>query len=198
MVKSTGPPTALGLRILILETDTVVLTTATSLSTDPPLPPSPKTLTPRPVVNNQALPVETPTATAGTCLDVGLVSQTTTTDQSLIFLPGEPFYYSWRILNIGSCIWTVDYQLLSIDASKLGWPNIIRLPNQVPPGETATVITTFFAPQTQGVVAAEWVLTNPEGEPVLIKSSSGENLDLSITVRRKISGKDNDNPEECT
>lgn len=198
VVKSTALPTAKGFRILILGTASFVPSTVTSTATNPPVLLSPKTRASPAVVENQALPIVAQTATVEACQDAGQVEKTTTTDRSLVFLPGEPFYHSWRILNIGSCIWTVDYQLKSIDASKLGWPNSIHLPNQVFPGEAVEVISTFFAPQTQGGFAAEWFLADPEGEPVMIDSSHGAGLSLMITVRRNTTGKDKDGLEECT
>ncbi|GEM_PF-105451 len=129
--------------------------------TNTPLPPTPVF----PTANFTLTAPPAPTATQAPpvrCDWVELVGDVTST-AGVTFTPGSVFTKVWRVRNIGSCEWTLNYALVLTAGSAMNAPAEVFLPVNVRPGETVDLFVTLTAPPTPGVYRGDWLLRNPSG-----------------------------------
>ncbi len=82
-----------------------------------------------------------------------------------IFSPGEVFRKTWRLQNIGSCIWTTGYELVFFSEEILGGPSSKQLANvAISPGEIVDISVDLTAPIAAGTYRGYWKLRNAMGE----------------------------------
>ena len=96
-------------------------------------------------------------AQAGTPLDV------TIPDNSRVS-PGESFVKTWRLKNVGSCVWSEDYRVVWYSGDDLGLASQQELGGNVDPGQTFDVSVEMIAPVDPGVYASYWMLRNANGD----------------------------------
>ena len=93
--------------------------------------------------------------------------------------PSEAFVKSWRIKNVGTCVWTplylLDFTYGNSGQSAMGGV-ATPLTKNVNPGETYDMSVNLVAPQDPGTYTAVWNLHNAEG------AAFGESLWVAITV----------------
>jgi len=126
--------------------------------------PSPSvTLTETPTGTPTATSTSTPTAvpTPKICDWAGFVSETV--KDNTVVDRNQRFRKTWRVQNIGSCVWTPEYDLVFIDGDRLGAPTEIPLPGYVLPGESVDLTVTFTAPSYTGTFTGYWQLRNANG-----------------------------------
>lgn len=141
------------------------------------------TVTPTPTTT----PTVTPTLTA-TVTPTGLVSGTpgtvvagpdkakwvsqTVTDGTR-FAPGAKFNMTWRIQNVGTSTWTVNYRMRFYSGDPFGALREIPLDREVKPGETVDITIAMTAPAKAGEYRSDWVMSNELlrnfNEPVFLK-----------------------------
>src|SRR5512138_3903435 len=104
-----------------------------------------------------------PRALAATyCDQAQFVSDVTAPDGSA-FAAGAAFTKTWRLSNIGTCTWTTAYNLVWTGGDALGAPNAVKLPNDVPPGQTLDLSVNLTAPTASGHYKALFKLSNAAG-----------------------------------
>ncbi len=91
--------------------------------------------------------------------------------------PGQDFIKTWRIKNVGTCIWGQGYRLVygGYNVKMNGQPQ--PLPKVVNPGEETEVSVQFKAPSQPGVYVSAWRMANDKGVPF------GKPLYVKIAVR---------------
>lgn len=117
------------------------------------------------------LAVGAPTATTaaggtgGTsgCTDVmGFVEDVSVPDGTS-FSPGEDFTKTWRIINNGTCTWTVSYFVLYLDGEQMAGPDTQAMTLTVEPGATIDISVNLEAPATAGTYRGDWGIANEAG-----------------------------------
>jgi hypothetical protein len=78
--------------------------------------------------------------------------------------PGETFTKTWRLKNVGTCTWTVEYALVFDSGNNMGGSTFQRLTTKaVPPGATIDVSVDLIAPDEPGIHRGYWKLRHWDG-----------------------------------
>ncbi len=121
--------------------------------------------TPRPV------PVDTPTRD-GACYRAAFLEDVTYPDGSVVQV-GRPFVKSWRLRNVGVCVWGPGTRVLRVADDGLGAPAEWLLPDApVLPGETVVLEVTLQAEQA-GMLQAAFRLQAVDGTEFGIGPDNG-------------------------
>ncbi|MGI6250788.1 MAG: NBR1-Ig-like domain-containing protein [Anaerolineaceae bacterium] len=155
---------------------TVVTTTPESPSTVPTSAPAVVAVTPLPT---RVQP--TPTATPVPCNWAGFVSDVTIPDGTTI-AAGTTFTKTWRLKNIGSCIWDTRYDMAFVKGDQMGAPSYVDMPKDVKPGETIDLSVTMTAPTATGNYTGYFALVNPNGVKFGLNASAKDSFWVSIKV----------------
>jgi hypothetical protein len=129
----------------------------------PPLPPA--TLTPLPPLTPTPTPFTSPPPTlapAG-CDRAAFVADVNIPDGTT-FAPGAVFSKTWRLKNIGSCVWTKDYRLTYYSGELMNAQVTVPMPYSVSPGKTVDVTVNMVAPSVPGKYRGYWILANAGGK----------------------------------
>ena len=113
----------------------------------------------------QGTPTITPTITS-TALPCDLASfgGDITVPDGTDFAPGETFRKTWRINNIGSCVWTTAYSIVYISGDQMDASDSLNLGKDVNPGESIDISIPMRAPEQSGNYKGYWKLSNPQGQ----------------------------------
>jgi hypothetical protein len=103
-----------------------------------------------------ATPVPVPCNAAAFVADV-------TVPDGAVFSPGSSFTKTWRLKNIGTCTWTMQYDLVFVDGNSLGGPAAVDLPGNVAPQQVIDVSVNLTAPTTPGTYRGNWKLRSDGG-----------------------------------
>ncbi len=143
-------------------------------ATNPP-PTSAATSTPAPTFTSA------PTATQGTigCVDDGKYVADITIPDGTTFATPAAFTKTWRVQNIGTCVWNTTYSLKFVGGAQLSGPAAIAMPANVEPGATVDLSVSLTSPATQGTYIGQWRLTNASGSAF---GTNGSPLIVSIVV----------------
>ena len=130
--------------------------------TFPNLPTS--SITPSP----SAAPIYTPSQTPVPCLLVGYSDATidVTVPDNTSMSPNQAFTKTWRLKNIGTCIWNSSYQLVFDRQDDMGVPSNYSQPlttGTVTPGQEVDVSVNLIAPGTRGTYTGYWRFRDPNG-----------------------------------
>ena len=79
------------------------------------------------------------------------------------FTPGQNFYVTWEIKNIGTSSWTGAYTLYHSDGYALTNQETYPIDTVVAPGETLTLSMYATAPMEPGNYQTTWSIKNPDG-----------------------------------
>lgn len=158
---------------------TVTASPATSLPrfTATPLPSLQRTTPPPGLLQTPTRMPNCDQATAGNPLDV------TIPDDSLI-PPGQAFTKTWKLVNVGACIWTTNYSVRFFYGDRMGAPETIPLQDAVLPAQSVEISIDMVAPQTPGTYQGNWKLSNSAGALFGI----GPNSDAPFWVRIMVAG----------
>jgi hypothetical protein len=151
------------------------LPTFTPISAQPTWTPLP-TMTPLPTFTT--IP---PTPVPPPCNLAQFVADVTVSDGT-IFTPGSTFVKTWRLKNIGSCAWTLDYDLFFVSGDKMNGSTLLDLPKKVNPGETVDLSVTLTAPTPPGTYLGNWQLRTPGGQTFGIGATGTSSFWVKIVV----------------
>ena len=114
--------------------------------------------------NNVTVLENTPTpGTAPTLCDrVQFMADITIPDGTPL-APGVSFTKTWRLKNIGSCVWTRSYQLAFFSGEQMGGPSSANFPVNVAPGQTVDISVSLIAPTMEGRYRGYWMFKNDNG-----------------------------------
>ncbi len=101
----------------------------------------------------------TASATPVLCNLASFVMDVSVPDNFLIY-PGAVFTKTWRVQNIGSCIWTTDYALVFVSGEAMDALVEYPLPQSVPPGQMVDLSVRMKAPVEPGSHTGYWMLRN--------------------------------------
>lgn len=129
--------------------------TATSLPTNTP------------GIETTVTPAGTPTGSATVaaapadpnCAKASLISESP--PDKTIMRPGEYFWKTWTLQNVGTCTWTTAYKLVFWNGELLGGLVSYALPDDVAPNEQINISIYLQAPTTEGTFAGYWRLQTP-------------------------------------
>ena len=103
-------------------------------------------------------------ASAQTICDRAQFVADVTIPDGMRFDPGATFTKTWRLRNIGTCTWTKSYSLVFASGEKLGAPDSVPFPSDVPPGGTVDLtVVNMTAPGAAGRYRGYWKLKNASG-----------------------------------
>ncbi|HET6822311.1 MAG TPA: NBR1-Ig-like domain-containing protein, partial [Anaerolineales bacterium] len=143
----------------------------------------PATATPVSATSTPIRPTNTAVPTAIAYCDwVAFVKDVTIPDGTQLSA-GESFTKTWRLQNRGTCTWTSDYMLVYTSGDQMGSTTAVRLPGNVPPGQTVDVSVTLTAPAVNGYQRSYWMLRNPSG--ALFGSGSKANEAFYVEIKVK-------------
>lgn len=92
------------------------------------------------------------------------IADVTYPDGSIVS-PGINFIKTWRIMNVGTCTWDENYQVVFVSGNRMNGPGFKSLTNvNIQPGETLDVSLALTAPKTPGTYRGNWKLRTPNGE----------------------------------
>ena len=166
---ASGTPTPSGEEMMtsIAETVAVDFTrTAIARPTDTPTPlptptNTPTLITPTIVVTNTPAGTQLPTSIPGG-QDAGVWTFSSPADGSNI-TAGQPFDVNVTLMNTGTTTWTTAYSIKFTNGERMGAPESINMPIEVPPTKSVTITVHFTAPSTGGKVRSNWEIANAAG-----------------------------------
>lgn len=122
-----------------------------------------------------------PTATQGTigCVDDGKFVADITIPDGTTFATPAAFTKTWRVQNIGTCVWNTTYSLKFVGGAQLGGPAAIAMPGEVVPGAEIDLSVGLTSSATAGNYIGQWRLTNSTGNAF---GTNGSPLTVSIVV----------------
>jgi len=115
----------------------------------------------------QILPSDTPvpsaTATSSPCNQIAFIKDFTITDGTKM-VPGENFIKTWRLKNIGTCIWTSGYSLVFDSGDSMGAPLTTQLTTgTVAQDDEYDVSIELIAPDSSGTYRGNFKLRSTDG-----------------------------------
>ncbi|HAE85222.1 MAG TPA: hypothetical protein DCG78_01765 [Anaerolineaceae bacterium] len=140
--------------------------TAIARPTDTPTPlPTPTNtatpITPTIAITNTPASTQLPTSLPGG-QDAGVWVSSDPADGSNI-TAGQPFDVSVTLMNTGTTTWTTAYAIKFTSGERMGAPESIPMPLDVPPTKSITLTVNFTAPSTAGPVRSNWQIVNAAG-----------------------------------
>ena len=93
------------------------------------------------------------------CAKASLISENPPDD--IILTPGEYFWKTWTLQNIGTCTWTTAYKLIFESGELMGGLTSYQLPDDVAPNEQTDISIYLQAPATEGTFTGYWRLQSP-------------------------------------
>jgi hypothetical protein len=136
---------------------------------------SESTLTPTPPATGNSPGGLCDQAAPGVPIDVTIPDETR-------MQPGEEFTKTWRLVNVGTCTWTSDYDLVWFSGEQFGAPQDVSLSGQVPPNGTVDLSVDMMAPESPGTYLSYWKLRNASGALFGIGPSGGAAFWVQIVV----------------
>jgi photosystem II stability/assembly factor-like uncharacterized protein len=129
----------------------------------PPAPPA--TLTPLPPLPATATPLDQPPPTIPPtgCDKAAFVTDVTVQDGT-VFAPGAAFTKTWRLKNVGACVWTTAYKLVYYSGEQMSAPTTVNLPAGAAYGQTVDISVNMAAPSSPGEYRGYWILANANGQ----------------------------------
>ncbi len=112
------------------------------------------------VVN--AISLTTGSQPPASCDRAQFVADVTVPDGT-VYAPGTSFTKTWRLKNIGSCTWSTSYAMVFDTGDKMGGPDLVNMPQTVPPGSTVDVSVNLTAPNSAASYRGYWKFQNASG-----------------------------------
>ena len=141
---------------------TQVVASAIVSPTEPPM------SVPQTISNTPQLVPDDPTMTPTPDLPCNLVQAGNPIDVSVPdgsrFLPGQEFVKTWRIINGGSCTWTMLYKYSYYSGNSMGAHQENRLITEVLPGQAVDISVPFIAPFAPGEYEGSWMMQDEAGK----------------------------------
>jgi hypothetical protein len=153
-------------------------------ATEPPAPTPTPTLPP----TNMPTPTPTPTPFPPTptseplpCNAAKFVADVTVKDGS-VFAPDDDFIKTWTLKNVGTCTWTLDYDLVYIDGNRMEGKKASAIEEKVKPGGSIDVSVALNAPEKPGDYKGYWMLRSSDGSVFGLGDDADKPFWVSITV----------------
>ena len=125
------------------------------------------------------------TVTPENCINrVKFVEDITIPDDSIV-AAGKPFTKTWKLRNVGTCVWTDQYSFDFVDGDLMGANTHIPLPKDtmVLPNGTIDVSVYMTAPEKSGKYQGNWKFQTPWGTLFGTGENGEDSVWLKIIVR---------------
>ena len=122
------------------------------------------TQTPIPTLAHTRPAIQTPTSEQPCDQAAAAHPFDVTIPDGTILAPGESFTKTWRLENVGTCIWSTEYAITFFSGNSLSALQDNPLPQAVDPGGVIDVSVYMQAPETPGVYQSNWMISNAAGE----------------------------------
>ena len=125
------------------------------------------------------------TVTPENCINrVKFVEDITIPDDSIV-AAGKPFTKTWKLRNVGTCVWTDQYSFDFVDGDLMGANTHIPLPKDtmVLPNGTIDVSVYMTAPEKSGKYQGNWKFQTPWGSLFGTGENGEDSVWLKIIVR---------------
>ena len=129
-------------------------------------------------------PAQTPTlpANAPGCNKAGFVSDVTVPSGTVIAAT-EVFVKTWRLINLGTCTWTADYQVVPMQGDQVSGYGSFNLGASVAPGHTVDISITVTAPVGAANIGGSYRLQSPDGEVFGVGADGKSSFGSLVYVR---------------
>ena len=144
-------------QVAVVETQSAVPSATPTLE-----PTATATATQIPPSATPVLPTATMTPTPLPCNAIEFVADVTISDGSVLS-PNAYFSKTWRLRNVGACVWTGAYDLVFYDGDRMGAPSAVDLPADVYPGQVVDVTVGMVAPAKDGAYRGYWKIRDAGG-----------------------------------
>ncbi len=142
---------------------------------------TPPTVTPT-VTGTPPTPTNTPVPDA--CTDrIAFVADVNVPDGTT-FAPNTNFTKTWRVKNIGTCTFNINYYLVYVSGDKLGTTEQVKFTSTIAPNTTFDLSVNLTSPAANGTYRGYWQLKNDKGQLFGI----GAKYDKPFWVEIKVSG----------
>ena len=121
------------------------------------------------------------TVTPENCINrVKFVEDITIPDETVV-AAGKPFTKTWKLKNVGSCVWTEDYSFEFVDGDRMDANERIAFPrdSMVLPNQTIDISVYMTAPEKSGKYQGNWKIRTPGGS----QFGTGDNGENSVWVK---------------
>lgn len=135
------------------------------------------------------LPTATATAVPLPCNLASFVTDVTIKDGQKIYA-GEAFTKTWRVKNIGSCVWTTDYDLVFVSGKSMSAPASVAMPGTVKYGQSIDISVNMVAPTTAGEYEGYWMLRDGSGNQFGVGATGKVALSVEIVSVKVPTSKD--------
>ncbi len=146
---------------------TPVLTSSPELP-NPAEPDEPEELTPLPATVAPAEPEEpTLSPTPETRCDQAAAAYPKidiTIEDDTKMVPGQGFTKTWRVVNVGTCTWTLNYEVVWFSGEQLAVSGSFPLDMSAAPNQSIDISVDMTAPAEPGTYQSNWKLRNPGGD----------------------------------
>lgn len=140
--------------------------------------PTPPTVTPGPS------PTPTSTPVPGACTDRIVFVADVTVPDGATFAPNTNFSKTWRVKNVGTCTFNINYYLVYVSGDKLGTTEQVKFTSTIAPNTTFDLSVNLTSPAANGTYRGYWQLKNDKGQLFGI----GTKYDKPFWVEIKVSG----------
>ena len=123
---------------------------------------------PTPLPPTAVPPTQPPPSPTPLC-DLAMFVKDVTIPDGTLLSPEESFTKTWKLKNIGTCVWS-GYSLVFDSGDSMGGPAAVAI-GTVAPGQEVDVSVELTAPETAGEYRGYWRIRNTSG--VLIPVSNG-------------------------
>jgi uncharacterized protein YkwD len=135
-----------------------------------------------PVTPTSTAPAIVPTNPSNCTDSASFVADVTVPDNTP-FSQQETFSKTWRIRNIGTCVWNENYSLTFSNGEQMGAPASIPLASTTP-NETIDISVDLTAPAQTGAFVANFELRNANGDAIPV--DFGKYIWVSIVVGEEV------------
>ena len=139
---------------------------------------------PPPTVTPGPSPTPTPTSAPGACTDRILFVADVTVPDGTTFAPNTNFSKTWRVKNVGTCTFNINYYLVYVSGDKLGTTEQVKFTSTIAPNTTFDISVNLTSPAANGTYRGYWQLKNDKGQLFGI----GAKYDKPFWVEIKVSG----------
>ncbi len=77
--------------------------------------------------------------------------------------PGQLIIKTWRLRNVGTCMWNMSYAIVYFSGDLMGGALAYPLPGVIAPGQEVDISINLVAPLVSGHARGEWKLRNSMG-----------------------------------
>ena len=121
-------------------------------------------------------------AQAASCYWAQFIADVTIPDGTS-FAPGAAFKKTWRLKNIGTCVWNAgDVSLIFDSGEKMNAPASSPLPTSVNPGQTVDISVDMVAPSSAGHYFGYYKFKSTQGGVFGIGSTANKSFWVEINV----------------